>query len=292
MQQKVAVSGASGFVGKAVCRAFAEKGFKVIALVRSKESAKKLGHKNISPVIADIFSPKKLSRHLKNCVVFFHFIGSSKKTRDTFYEKLNIESTKSALLACKKAGVKKFVYLSGLGVSSLNNQAYFLSKRLAENEIKKSGIDYTVFRPSYIIGKQSTFMSQIRRQAGHGGIFVPGTGNYRLQPILVDDFAQISLKIPGNKKARKKTFDLVGPKIVSFKQFCRLVCRILGLKPRLKFVPLEKEIRQAMFSKNPPYSVGELTVLVSDTFSSHKPLEKAFSLKLTSLEKTLQQVFF
>ena len=201
--QTIVVSGASGFVGKAVCEKLAENNFRVIALVRTKSSAKEFKHKNISSKVVDIFNETSLANAIKGSSVFFHFIGTSRKTTDQSYDKMNVESTQIALNACKKSSVKKFVYLSGLGVSPANNQVYFRSKRQAEEVIKKSKIDFTIFRPSYLIGKDNRFTNLILKQAKEGKIFVPGSGNYRLQPILVDDFARICVNLVDNKKAKK-----------------------------------------------------------------------------------------
>lgn len=291
MENTVCVSGASGFVGKEVCLALANAGFEVRALVRHKKHLGKKTRKNIKQIVADFFDHQSLMRASKGASVFFHFVGTSRKTRDTSYEKINIGSTETALAACKKNNVKKFVYISGLGVGPKNRQVYFRSKWLAETKIKKSGVNYTIFRPSYIIGKQSDFVQRIARQAKKDGVVVPGSGNYRLQPINVNDFAKICVKIACGKKTRRKVFDLVGPKVVSFKEFSRLVCWAIKTKPVFRFLPLEKAIQKALREPNPVYSSGELVVLVSDTFSSHKPLEKEFSIKLTSLEKTIEEIF-
>ena len=65
---------------------------------------------------------------------------------------------------CKKAKIKKIVYTSGLGVSKLSSLGYFISKYHAEKMIIESKLDYTIFRPSYIVGEDDLFTKYLKKQ--------------------------------------------------------------------------------------------------------------------------------
>src|SRR3990170_5356721 len=86
---------------------------------------------------------------------------------------------------------KKIVYISGLGVSNNTVSSYFISKYKAENEIITSGLDYTILRASYIIGKNDPLTKNLNGQIKSGKIIIPGSGKYHLQPIFVNDVAKV-----------------------------------------------------------------------------------------------------
>jgi len=94
--------------------------------------------------------------------------------------------------------------------------SYFISKLKAEQLIVNSGLDYTIFRPSYILGTDDLLSQNLKKQIKKGFITIPGSGNYKLQPISVNDVAKIILQATTSKKFSKKIIDLVGPETVSF----------------------------------------------------------------------------
>src|SRR3989344_4571809 len=86
---------------------------------------------------------------------------------------------------------KKIIYTSGLGVSKNTTLGYFISKYKAERQIIDSKLDYTIFRPSYIVGKGDLFTKYLKKQIKAGQIQIPGSGNYSIQPIYIDDVSKI-----------------------------------------------------------------------------------------------------
>ena len=123
-------------------------------------------------------------------------------------------------------------------------------------------------------------------------IEVYGSGIYKMQPIWIEQVTEIYLKCVNNPKTTKKIFDLVGPEKISYLNFIKLCIKILKIKKKVTFnyIPVEKSIQNALRSENPPISVDELVVLISDMTSNHKPLEKTFGIKLLKSEEVLKKV--
>ena len=182
----VSITGANGFVGRNVAALLAKKGVQVISITRKKRA-------NAQPktIISRDLSEKYLVSKLRKCSVLLHFIGKGRQTVDDDYEKVNVGLTKNAVSLCKKAGIRKIIYISGLGVHKNTNFGYFISKYKAEQEIIHSGLDYTIFRASYIIGKNDPLSQILFKQIKKNKIIIPGSGNYRLQPISIDDVGTI-----------------------------------------------------------------------------------------------------
>ena len=215
---RIAITGASGFVGKNL-RNFLHKN-KINVLGVSRKNF----HKHTSEVkitSTNLLEPK-LQTKLKNYDVLVHLIGIGRESPKSTFEEINLNLTKNVIKACKNAGIKKIIFISGLGVSKNNQSDYFISKYNAEHEIINSGLDYTIFRASYIMGKTDYLTKALSMQMKKGIISIPGSGKYRLQPIFVLDVAKIILEAILEKKFSKKIIDLVGPQKISFEDFVKL----------------------------------------------------------------------
>ena len=214
----IVVTGANGFVGKNL-RNFLHKN-KINVLGISRKNFRK--HASEVKITSTNLLESKLQTKLKNYDALVHLIGTGRRSPKSMFEEINLNLTKNVIKACKNAGIKKIIFISGLGVSRSNKSDYFISKYKAEQEIINSGLDYTIFRASYIIGKTDYLTKTLSKQMKKGVIIIPGSGKYRLQPISVADVAKIILEAINEKKFSKKILDLVGPQKISFEDFVKL----------------------------------------------------------------------
>ena len=154
----VAITGASGFIAKNLRKTLSSE-YDLVSFSRNDFTS----FENETKVITD-YSESHLHSNLKSCNVLIHLIGIGKQsTRYTYYN-INSQITSNLLNACKSTSVTKIIYLSGLGVSSKNTSTYFISKYESEKIIISSGLDYTIFRPSYIIGKNDYLSKSLKSQ--------------------------------------------------------------------------------------------------------------------------------
>lgn len=269
----IAVTGATGFVGSNFRKFLAEKSISVISLTRKKSRPFKT-EKNMQ--FADL---NKIS-NLK-CDALVHLIGIGAQTKESDYETVNVLQTQKAIQLCKRSHIKKIIYISGLGVSNSTTLAYFISKLKAENLIVNSGLDYTIFRASYIVGSNDPLTQNLKKQIKTGTIVIPGSGSYRLQPILIDDVCKIILAATTNKKLSNKIVDLVGPKTVSFESYVR---KFNKSKAKIKKIPLEQAYHTALNNpKKTLYGVDDLSIMIGDYVSNHKKIENLSGIKLKIL---------
>lgn len=280
---KVAITGANGFVGRNVGKLFAKKGIQVIGIVR-KDRASSITFG--MPIISDNLSENSLISRLKSCSALLHLIGRGRQTVDCDYEKINVCLTKKAIKLCKKCGIKKIIYISGLGVNKHTAFGYFISKYKAEQEIINSGLNYTIFRASYVIGKGDPLSQALQKQIKNGTIIIAGSGNYRLQPIFVEDVAQVFLHAITNKKFSNKIIDLVGPKIITYNCFVRDFLR--GKRIRIKKISLEAAYHHALHNTKSVFGIDELNILIGDYVGEHKILQKISGIKFKTHNEVLK----
>jgi len=279
---RIAITGASGFVGKNL-RNFLHKN-KINVLGVSRKNF----HKHTSEVkitSTNLLEPK-LQTKLKNYDVLVHLIGIGRESPKSTFEEINLNLTKNVIKACKNAGIKKIIFISGLGVSKNNQSDYFISKYNAEHEIINSGLDYTIFRASYIMGKTDYLTKALSMQMKKGIISIPGSGKYRLQPIFVLDVAKIILEAILEKKFSKKIIDLVGPQKISFEDFVKLFTK--NTRVKIKKINLDDAYDEAKRNTKAVYGLESLNILVGDYTSDGKQLQKLSNVKLTTVAEFLQ----
>jgi len=276
----VAVTGANGFVGKNVRKFLYKNKVRVLGISRKNFGKYSTETKAQSKNLLE----QRLQKKLKNYDVLVHLIGIGVESSGSTFEEINVNLTKNTIKLCKKSGIKKIIYISGLGVSKNNTSNYFISKYKAEQEIINSGLDYTIFRASYIIGKTDHLTKSLSKQMKKGVIIIPGSGKYQLQPIFVEDVAKIILKSILEKKFSKKILDLVGPKKISFEDFVKLFSK--NTKVKFKKINLKNAYDEGT------YSSESLDLLIGDYTSDMTQLQKLASIKLTPVEKFLESSNF
>ena len=279
---RIVVAGASGFVGKNLRSFLHENKLNVLAI--SRKNFRK--YPSEVKIISTNLSDPKLQSKLKNYDALINLIGIGRQTPKSTFEEINLNLTKDVIETCKNTGIKKIIFISGLGVSRSNKSDYFVSKYKAEREIINSGLDYTIFRASYIIGKTDHLTKALSKQMKKGVIVIPGSGKYRLQPISVLDVTKIILEAILEKKFSRKIIELVGPQKISFEDFVKLFAKNTGTK--IKKINLDDAYDEAKHNTKAVYGLESLNILVGDYISDGKQLQKLSNIKLTTVAEFLQ----
>jgi len=278
----VVITGANGFVGKNVGKFLSKNGFHVIGLVR-KGREKSINFR--SAILSETFSENNLVSKIKGSSALLHFIGQGRQTVNSDYEKVNVSLTKNVIKLCKRAKIKKIIYISGLGVDEYATLGYFISKYKAEQEIIHSGLDYTILRASYIIGKDDPLSKNLQRQIKKGKVVIPGSGNYRFQPVFIGDVAKVMNKSIMENSFSNKILDLAGPQIVSYNTFVKEL--IGGKKIEIRKVDFESVYHDALHNKG-SFGIDDLSIMIGDYVGNHKELASLAQMKFTKYGEVLK----
>ena len=278
----VVVVGASGFVAKNLRKYLSNNNIKLTSISRNNFKT----YKNESKIISKHYDEKNILQKIKNSDVLIHLVGIGKQSVKTDFEMINVQFTKHIVNLTKKAKIKKIIYTSGLGVSKNSTLGYFISKYKAEKQIIDSKLDFTIFRPSYIVGKDDPFTKYLKSQMKKGIIQIPGTGNYSIQPISINDVSKIIFKSIEEKKFKNKVLDLVGPESITFQRYVNEFSRGTGTK--IKKISLESAYNHAIFNPKSDFGVDDLNLLVGNFKGNSRKLEKLSKIKLESVMKLLQ----
>ncbi|MGB0723905.1 MAG: NAD-dependent epimerase/dehydratase family protein [Nitrosopumilus sp.] len=279
---QVVVTGASGFVAKNLRKYLSENDVNLISISRNNFRT----YKNEQKIISKDYKEKFILNKIKNSNALIHLVGIGKQSVEIDYEMINVELTKHIVNLAKKAKIKKIVYNSGLGVSSKTSVGYFISKYKAEKIIVNSGLNYTIFRPSYIVGKDDLFTKFLKKQIKIKTIEIPGSGQYSIQPIFINDVVKILFQSITEKKFGNKIIDLVGSEYLTFEKYVKLFCR--GNKIKIKKVNLENAYYNAINNKKSNFGIDDLNILVGDFKGNYNQLEKISQIKFESVVELLK----
>ncbi len=279
---QIVITGASGFIARNLRKYLSEKNIKLISISRNDFKQFKNEHK----VISKNYDEKNLLSKIKNSDALIHLVGIGKQSIKTDYDMINVEFTNHIVNLCKKAKIKKFVYTSGLGVSSNTSLGYFISKYKAERLIINSGLNYTIFRPSYIVGKDDQFTKYLKKQIKKGKIEIPGSGHYSIQPIFINDVVKIIFQSVLQTKFRNKIIDLVGPECITFEQYVKLFSK--GTQTSIRKINLEDSYHSAITNSNSDFGVDDLNILIGNFKGNHNKLRKITEMKFQSVVELLK----
>jgi NADH dehydrogenase len=249
MSQRACVTGASGFVGSAIVQELVRRSVAVNALVH-RGNTRPLGEK-VRMVRADVFDPPALDDLMRECDAVIHLIGiiSEKPRAGITFERLHVEATRNVVESAKRVGVRRFVQMSALGARADAVSEYHKTKWKAEEIVRSSGLDWTIFRPSLIHGPGGQFMRMEARWArkraapylfmpyfGAGILGLAGAGT--LQPVYVLDVARAFAEAIDNPKTVGRAYGLGGAERLSWPQLHRVAAEaIVGKKCAVLPIP-------------------------------------------------------
>lgn len=278
---QVVVTGASGFVARNVRKYLSQNNFNLISI--SRKNFKKL--KNETKIISFNYDEKDILSKIKNSTALIHLVGIGKQSIKNDYNSINLGYTKKIIDLCKKAKIEKIIFTSGLGVSKTTSIGYFISKYHAEQKIIDSGLNYTIFRPSYIVGKNDLLTKYLKNQIKNKEIRIFGSGKYSIQPIFIEDVSKIFAQAIIDNNFRKKILDLVGSESISFEEYVKLFSMN---KIKIKKIDLELSYHEAIKNPKSKISVDDLNLLIGDFKGNHYKLRKISKISFESIRDLLK----
>ena len=250
---RILVTGAQGFVGRAVVSRLVSSGFEVTALSRANTRGT---DEHVRSVVGDITDAASLDAAFSGVDALVHLAARLGDEQDSY--RVNVEGTQHLVDACKKSGVRHIVYISTASVKIKRKGIYASTKQAAEELLRTSGIKTTILRPSIVYGdlEHGVFASV----AKSGTLpFVPvfGTGRWASRPIHVDDVARMIEIALSHGSVQGNTYDVGGPDTLSFDELIRTVSReLFARRARILHVPVSLGMVAASMlgrcMKNPP----------------------------------------
>jgi uncharacterized protein YbjT (DUF2867 family) len=228
----VLVAGASGFVGRRLCRALEQAGHEVRAMTRHPDTYTGAGE----PVHADVHDASTLSAALQGCRAAYYLVHSL-ASKD--FARLDAEAARAFGRAAADAGVEQIVYLGGLGSDDDTLSAHLRSRREVEGLLGSGGVPVTVLRAGIVIGTGGISWEITRQLVDHlPAMITPRWVGTRTQPIAVDDVVRYLVGVLGRTEALGGVYEVGGPEVLKYSDMLRRVARIKRRRLLILPVPL------------------------------------------------------
>lgn len=293
----ILVAGGTGFLGRAIVRELARRGRPVAVMSHRPERARgRFPNLEVEVRQGDARDAGSLERAVQgiesviSTMQFPNFPIENKGKGYTFDE-VDARGNERLVAAAKAAGVRDYVYLSGAGAAPDAPKHWFRAKWQAEQAIMASGLRWSIFRPSWVYGKEDNslnrFVAFARRLP-----FVPvvGDGKQRMQPVFVDDVCRCVVESIENTGAANRLFEIGGPAVMSMDEVLRTMLAVMGMKKPLLHAPaFLPKLAGALMSPlpTPPLSPDAVDFIIADALADNTNLVRVFGPKLTPLREGL-----
>jgi uncharacterized protein YbjT (DUF2867 family) len=245
MDMKIFVTGATGFVGMHVTNELLAGGFEVYAGARDVVKVSRILGKQVVPVSVEFSDRDSISKALMSVRpdVVVHLIGiiAEIPSKGITFDNVHFGIPRDLYEASRKAGVGKVVHMSALGVHPDAPSRYHKSKLLAEQELRRSGMTYTIFRPSVIIGPEQKLFFDIKKITDLVPIVaLPAGGSHLMQPVDVRDVACAFASAVTKGETDNSIYELCGPDVISFRKI--LEATFVLWKKKVLYLSMPKRV--------------------------------------------------
>jgi len=227
------VTGAFSYTGNYITRRLLSMGKRVRTLTGRPNRESPFGYQvSASPFNFD--NPSQLMKSLQGATTLYNTYWVRFPRGEVTFDKA-VENTKTLIKAAEAIGVRRIIHISITNPSEESPLPYFRGKALVEKAITNSKLSYAVVRPTVIFGTEGILINNIAWLLRRFPIFaVPGSGEYRVQPVFVEDVAEIA--VSAGDKDDNMVMDAVGPEIYTFDELVRLIVNKIHSRARIVHV--------------------------------------------------------
>jgi NADH dehydrogenase len=296
----VTVFGGTGFLGRRIVSHLRLHGFCVRAASRHPDR----GHALLGPddpqlrsIKADIHDERSVAEALADAYGAVNAVSLYvERGRETFHS-VHVESAQRVAAQAQRAGVKRFLHVSGIGADPRSQSLYIRKRGEGELAVRKAFADAILIRPAVMFGPDDSFLTTILKLLDQLPIYpMFGNGQIRLQPVYVEDVGHAIAKVLQRTQTRPIMFECGGPHVYSYEEFLRAVASAARIKPILIPVPFATWHAFAWIAEmlpSPPITRNQVELMrVENTSSPDIPGMGALGISPHSIEEILQDILW
>jgi NADH dehydrogenase len=238
---KIAITGGTGFAGRHLARALLAEGHEVTLIARGvdRRDESVRNEPGARFMQASTVDEDALATAFAGCDGIAHFAGINREIGQQTYARVHVEGTRAVLAAARRAGVRKVLYLSFLRARPDCGSGYHESKWAAEELVRRSGLDYTVFKASVLYGRGDHMLEHLSRAFYTFPVFpLVGLRDRPIRPTRIHDLARVARSALVDGRLSGQTVAVMGPEELTLTEALRRVARATGRRPRFVRLPV------------------------------------------------------
>ncbi len=222
----ILVTGATGFIGRALLRQLFETGRGVRAMIRpSRRSPRLPKGRNIDVAVVSLSDERAIRAALRGVDVIFHLAGAEWQGRNANLLNVDMQGTENLARVAADADVKRIITVSHIGASRSSGYPVFKAKGIAEEHIRRSGVPHTIFRSSLVFGPEDHFTTSLARLLQTSPFFfpIPGSSRTVIQPLWVEDLVTVLLWSLEDEGTINRTYEVGGSEYFTVRQIVEII---------------------------------------------------------------------
>ena len=286
---KVFLTGGTGFVGSEVLRQLVSAGHSVRALVREGSEDKLAVTDGVEIHSGDITDAASLVGGPEGCDAVIHLVGIIREFpgRGVTFKKMHVKGTENVLEAAEEQGVRRYLHMSSNGTRERSNTGYHRTKWQAEESVRNSSLEWTIFRPSLIFAQGSEFVHMLSEVIRRLPVVpVIGDGQYRMQPVALKEVACSFVMAMEMPETIGKIYHQGGGESYSYDEILDLTSQAIGkglaTKIHQPLFMIKPMIKVMQISEHFPITSDQLTMLIEGNVCAPTEWQDTFGLKATS----------
>jgi NADH dehydrogenase len=296
---RVLVTGATGYVGSRLREFLRRDGHHVRLLVR-KESAGKAGAAlSADPyelVLGDIFETNTCLHACESCDAVIHLVGIIREipAQGITFDEVHRVATSNIVDAARRARVTRFIHMSALGARDDAPSEYHRTKRAAERIVEGSGLQWTIFRPSWIFSPGDAMARTIKDLVCKPVVPLIGGGSAQIQPVALDDVCRSMASALRMPETQGKTYELGGPDRLTYRELFEQAAAAAGRKIRTVTIPagaVRPAVAVLQRFQSFPLTLDQLRMLSEDNVCEADAWAKAFGVVPQSFCEAIPRMF-
>src|ERR1041385_5481807 len=230
---KIAITGATGFVGNHLTARLISEGHEVVRIARHERP------NDAELVVSSLDDVDYLAGVFAGCGVVAHCAGINRELGDQTYERVHVQGTQNVVEAAKRAGVQKIVLTSFLRARPDCGSPYHESKWATEEIVRNSGLDYTVLKAGVIYGRGDHLLGHLSHALYTFPVFATvGLQEKSIRPLAIEDMVHVMRAALIDRRMKRQTVAVLGPEEIYLSEAVRRVAEVVGKQPLMFPLPI------------------------------------------------------